>query len=85
MTTKIEIPAEAWCDWPSEAGTWLVGNPFDGEVKDIAFCVTTNQIKSQYIDVVHGCIYEADGYRFAKIELPIVPKEQHGCTQQSES
>ena len=85
MTTKIEIPAENWVNWPTEPGWYFIGKP-GTEAKHLEPISSSVLRKkkgvvpgiqlSNYFAVALGdpLIRQGDGYRFAKIELPIIPE-----------
>ncbi len=70
---EIQIPDDAWREWPDEEGWHFVGSPGEHEPR-IANIRT--KLRESVITDDDWVIHKANqcGYRFARISLPEVPE-----------
>ena len=77
-TTEIKIPDDAWMDWPTEPGFWFCGMPTHPTSTIVKIEHTIERTKgSIYLYDADMWITHYDGYRFARVILPVVPSKEN--------
>lgn len=78
--TRIEIADSEWCDWPTDPGDWLAYSS-KWRIWELLPMIDEHDVNAGTIDIGGGYVARSDDFRFARVELPIVPqvKDDEPC------